>query len=164
VVSADSGSTAKVKGKGLPVKRAISAGGVVIRRRDDGEVEIALVGRSDRNLWALPKGMVERGEKPEEAALREVSEETGLAVRLLDKIGTVDYWFVDKAEGVRYFKTVYFYLMEATGGDVSQHDWEYDIARWVPAEEALSLLSYPNEVDIVRQALTMLGFWESTET
>jgi 8-oxo-dGTP diphosphatase len=139
----------------LPVKRAASAGGVVFRRRGD-VIEVALVGRSDRDIWALPKGLVERGEDAASTAQREVAEETGLEVRLVDKLGDIDYWYVDNAENCRYHKTVVHFLFEAIGGDIAKHDWEYDRAAWFPIEQAAEVMSYKNEAKIVRQAAGML--------
>jgi 8-oxo-dGTP pyrophosphatase MutT (NUDIX family) len=92
----------------------------------------------------------------EEAAAREVSEETGLQVRLLSKIGTIEYWFVHPQEGVRYHKFVHHYLMEAIGGSTEDHDWEYDRVEWLPVAEALKTLSYENEAEIVRKAQALI--------
>lgn len=139
----------------LPVKRAVSAGGVVYRREGDG-IKVALVGRAAKDVWALPKGLVEEGEDVAASATREVAEETGLAVRLVDRLGTLDYWYVDKAAGCRYHKFVHFFLFEATGGDLSHHDWEYDRAAWFALAAAPGVLSYPSEADMVRQATKLL--------
>jgi len=146
----------------LPIKSALSAGGVVFRKGASG-IEIALVGHKERGIWTLPKGIVEKGEDVREAALREVAEETGLGVRPLARLGSIDYWFVDKAEGCRYHKVVVYFLMEAVGGDLSLHDWEHDRAAWVAPQDALSVLSYRNEGDIVRKALAMLEAPAPTE-
>lgn len=133
--------------------RDVSAGGVIYRRRD-GQYEIALVGRLDPPRWGLPKGGRQRGESLEEAAVREVSEETGLQPRLVCPLGEIEYWF--RWGGRRHFKTVHFYLMEAVGGDVSQHDHEYDLVEWFPLEEATRTMSYPSEVAIVERAAAIL--------
>ncbi len=87
--------------------------------------------------------------------LREAREETGLQVRLIEPLSSIEYWFVFRT--TRYHKTVHFYLMEATGGDVAQHDHEYDEVRWFDADEALTRLTYPNEVEIARRAVQALG-------
>jgi 8-oxo-dGTP pyrophosphatase MutT (NUDIX family) len=142
------------KGAGRrPVERAVSAGGVVYRRGASG-IEVVICGRDSDGVWGLPKGTPDAGESLEEAALREVSEETGLAARIRDKIGVVEYWFA--WEGVRYHKWVHHYLMEATGGSTEEHDFEYDRVEWVPVEAALKSLSFQNEVDIVGKARAML--------
>lgn len=137
----------------LRIEQAVSAGGVVFRRGDHG-VEIVLCGRSSEGLWALPKGTPERGESLQETALREVSEETGLGVRIVGDLGTIEYSFARPVQGVRFEKTVYHFLMEPTGiGSVDEHDGEYDRVAWFPAGEALRIMTHRNEVHIVRRAL-----------
>ncbi|MCL4459210.1 MAG: NUDIX hydrolase [Chloroflexi bacterium] len=137
----------------LKTVRAVSAGGVAFRQ--DGEIQIVLVGRNEPRTWGLPKGTPRQGESLEETALREVSEETGLVVRLLEPIGEIEYWFVLK--GHRFHKTVYFFLMEVTGGDISRHDPEYDLVEWFSAQDALQQLTYANESGIVQRALELIG-------
>jgi 8-oxo-dGTP pyrophosphatase MutT (NUDIX family) len=145
----------QAKGKAESLKRrrvaeAVSAGGVVFRRQND-QIAIVLCGRTPDGPWGLPKGTPQPGESLEQTAVRETEEETGLRVRLLEPLGTIEYWF--SAEGRRFHKTVHFYLMEAVGGDVSQHDWEYATVQWFPADEAVRRASYPNEAEIIRRAL-----------
>jgi 8-oxo-dGTP pyrophosphatase MutT (NUDIX family) len=129
--------------------RDFSAGGVPYRDGPDGIV-VALVGRLDPERWALPKGTPARGESMEQAAVREVTEETGLEVRLVRPLLDIDYWFV--LRGVRHFKTVSFYLMEVVGGDTSLHDAEYDVVEWFPIGEAYRRLSYATERDVLARA------------
>lgn len=129
--------------------RDVSAGGVVLRR-SDGRLEVALVGKVTPLRWGLPKGGPQRNESLEQAAVREVEEETGLQVRLIRPLGEIDYWF--RLGGVRHYKTVHFYLMEAIGGDMSLHDHEYDEVEWFPLEEARRRMSYPSEVEMVDRA------------
>jgi 8-oxo-dGTP pyrophosphatase MutT (NUDIX family) len=134
-----------------------SAGGVVIRRSKDG-VDVALAARRTRKgdlAWGLPKGLVEKGEASEEAALREVREETGLEAEVLEPLGDISYWYVWEDERVR--KKVTFFLMEATGGDVSQHDHEMEEIRWFPLQEAIRRASYPSERTVLRRAADALA-------
>lgn len=133
----------------LKTVAALSAGGVVARKVD-GRVEVALVGDTQRDAWYLPKGGLNKGETIEQAALREVREETGLDVRVLAPIGVIEYWFF--VRGARVHKRVHYFLMEPTGGDFSRRDQENDRADWFELEAALSAMSYENEVDIVREA------------
>jgi 8-oxo-dGTP pyrophosphatase MutT (NUDIX family) len=131
----------------------VSAGGVVVRRGPEG-CEVALVGRGVPLRWGLPKGGIERGETIAVAAVREAREETGLQVRLIAPVGEIVYWFASR--GVRHHKTVHFFLMEAVGGDLADHDWENDEAAWFPADAAPAAMAFPNEAEIVRRALALL--------
>ena len=133
--------------------RDVSAGGVIYRQHD-GRLEVALVGKLSPRRWSLPKGGLQRGETLEQAAVREVTEETGLQARLVCPLGEIEYWF--RWAGRRHFKTVHFYLMEAIGGDVSQHDHEYDLVEWFSLEDARRQMSYPSEVGIVERAAATL--------
>jgi 8-oxo-dGTP pyrophosphatase MutT (NUDIX family) len=135
-------------------KRVVSAGGVVYRRGAHGP-EIVLCGRSQEGLWALPKGTPEAGESLEQAALREVHEETGLDVEIEGRVGSIRYEFTG-ADGTVYDKRVDHYLMRPVGGSTAQHDGEFDDVRWFPAEEALRFMTYPNERDVVRKALALI--------
>jgi len=112
-----------------------SAGGLVVDRTE-GDPRVALIGRVDRRgrlLWSLPKGHLEDGETAEDAAIREVEEETGIRGRVVASLGTIDYWFV--AEDRRIHKTVHHYLLEAAGGELSDADVEVDEVAWVPLGE-----------------------------
>jgi 8-oxo-dGTP pyrophosphatase MutT (NUDIX family) len=129
----------------------------VIRRTPDG-VEVALAARRTRKgdlAWGLPKGLVEPGEKPEEAAVREVQEETGLQATILSPLGEISYWYVWGDE--RVHKRVAFFLMEATGGDVSQHDHEMEEVRWFPFADGPRRATYPTERGILRRAVEVLS-------
>ena len=116
--------------------------------------EIVLVGRTREGTWTLPKGTPDEGETTQQTALREVREETGIEARIVGEIGSIHYWFARK--GIRFNKEVLHYLMEATGGDVTLHDLEYDEARWFPLHEAAERLTYENEAAIVRRAEPMI--------
>ena len=138
-----------------PTEYPVSAGGVVYRNQD-GTIEFALCGRRTPQTWSLPKGTPEPGESMEETALREVREETGLNVELGESLGSIGYWFVRAADGVRCKKTVHFYLMTPTGGALDEHDPEFDEVRWFSAQEALRIMTYPNEQRIAEQALAQV--------
>jgi 8-oxo-dGTP pyrophosphatase MutT (NUDIX family) len=145
------------------VVAAFSAGGVVYRQTQNSAngvsapgiaYEVALVGRIKHDLWALPKGTPRAGETPEATALREVREETGLLTRIVAEIGRIEYTFQRK--GVRYRKEVLHFLMEVVGGDIADHDEEYDRVEWVPLDEAIQRLTHENEAEMVRRAERVL--------
>lgn len=117
-------------------------------------VEVVLVGFVRDSTWTLPKGTPAVGETVEETALREVREETGIEARIVDDLGSIQYSFARR--GVRFNKEVRHFLMEAVGGDVTLHDAEYDEARWFAFADALTQLTYVNEVEVVRRAAPLI--------
>lgn len=139
----------------LQVGRVVSAGGVVCRRGPQG-IEVVLCARDSDHVWGLPKGAPEPGESLECTALREVGEETGLRVAVQEALGSIRYQFTRRELGVRFDKTVHHFLMSAVGGRVEDHDGEYDRVQWFPVEEALRLLTYPSEAEVVRRAVSCL--------
>lgn len=136
----------------------ISAGGVVFRRKGKS-VEVALISTKEGEVWALPKGLVEKGESLEEAARREVREETGIEARVTRRIDKIDYWFFWEDEpGVkrRHHKIVYFFLMEYQGGTTAEHDFEVEQAAWFPIQEAIEKVSYKTEREVLKKAVDFL--------
>jgi len=132
--------------------QAMSAGGIVIRLAQ-GRHELVLGLRRldrDRETWTLPKGTPKAGETVEQTALREVAEETGLAVRIVEPVGDIDYFFIQ--DHVRIHKTVHYYLMLPDGGDMAGHDHEFDEVAWIPLEEAGALMRHETERQIVARA------------
>ena len=130
----------------------VSAGGVAFRKRGD-RIEVAVISVGD-GRWQLPKGIVDKGESTESAAIREVREEAGIQTEPAGLIDKIEYWYFSK-EGdkpIRFHKFVYFYLLRYRSGDVRNHDEEVNEARWVEIGEALDLLTYKSEKEIVRQA------------
>lgn len=146
-----------------PHVKAVSAGGLVCRRYGD-VVEALLCARArpghrggDNPLtWRLPKGTPEPGETVTETARREVQEETGVHVNVLAPITSIRYFFVGHDDGVRYDKTVHFYLMEPRGGSTADHDAEFDVVEWLSYEQALELLEYDNERNVLEAARSLV--------
>jgi ADP-ribose pyrophosphatase YjhB (NUDIX family) len=135
-----------------------SAGGLVLDALDDAEPRAALIGRLDRRgrlLWSLPKGHVEAGETAEDAAVREVEEETGICGRVVAPLGTIDFWFV--ADGRRIHKTVHHFLLEALGGELSDEDVEVEQVEWVPVAELGKRLAYADERRLVERVPGLLA-------
>lgn len=134
-----------------------SAGGLVIDRMD-GPRRGALIGRRDRHgqiLWSLPKGHIEPDETPERAAVREVAEETGITGEIVDRLGTIDFWFV--LEGRRVHKTVHHFLLLARHGELSDADVEVSEVAWVPLAEVPSRLAYDDERELAARAPGLLA-------
>ena len=134
----------------LRPRNATAAGGVVVRDGEHGP-EVALLGRMNDGSWVFPKGTPTEGESLEQTALREVREETGLDVRIVLPLGEMTYSFA--AGGERVHKVVHFFLMEATGGDPSLHDTEYDEVRWVTIPDARRMLTFDTYRDVLDRAL-----------
>jgi len=141
----------------LRTATATSAGGIVVRF-DDG-IPSLVVGarRRDRDIltWTLPKGTPNPGESREQTALREVAEETGLEVRITGPLDSIEYWFVQS--GTRIHKTVHYFLMEPTGGDLSRHDHEFEQVRWIGFDEASTTLTFETERALVAHAGDLLA-------
>ena len=142
------------------MKREFSAGGVLVRVQD-GRQWLAAIRPEGKpeGLWALPKGRIGEGEKPEATAVREVEEETGVRGELVRKLGDVRYVYT--WQGERIFKVVSFYLLRYQAGKLGDLAKEYahEVAdvQWLPLDEAPRTLAYTGERDMARQALAALG-------
>lgn len=143
----------------LPTVEEVSAGGVVVETSDPN-LPVAIIARLNRGgrlEWCLPKGHPEGRESNEHAAIREISEETGIRGEILAPLGSIDYWFT--VTGHRVHKTVHHYLLRAVSGDLTiENDPDHeavDVA-WVPISELARRLSFPNErriADLAREVL-----------
>ena len=141
----------------LPVREQVSAGGVVFRRENE-RIDVVIVAVGGNNRWQLPKGLVDKDEKPEIAAVREAREEGGINSEVVEHIETVEYWYagLDGGERVRFHKRVYFYLLRYLSGETSNHDWEVNEARWVAIDDAMSQLAFENERRVVERARQLI--------
>jgi 8-oxo-dGTP pyrophosphatase MutT (NUDIX family) len=143
----------------LGVRREFSAGGVLVRRLD-GEWVLAAIRPAGKpeGLWVLPKGQLDEGESGPEAALREVTEETGATGRLVEKLGDTRYWF--SWDGERVLKVVSFFLVRYVSGRIGDipEEFRHEVAdvRWLPLAEAPELLAYGGERDMARKAIALL--------
>jgi 8-oxo-dGTP pyrophosphatase MutT (NUDIX family) len=141
------------------MRREFSAGGVVIRRLR-GEWRLAAIRPAGKaNVWALPKGLVGPGESAADAAVREVTEETGVEGRLIEKLGDVRYVYTWRGE--RVFKVVSFFLLRYVRGRLGdvQEAFRHEVAeaRWLPLADAPQLLSYKGEREMAEKALQICG-------
>jgi 8-oxo-dGTP diphosphatase len=135
--------------------RELSAGGVVVRRMRGGTYLAAIQPQGrPQGHWVLPKGLIDRGEQPLEAALREVREETGLRAVVVERLPDIRYVYT--RDGQRIFKVVSWWLMRAVGGRIGEIDpamrREVADARWLPLADAPRLLAYRGERDVVKGA------------
>ncbi len=135
----------------------VSAGGATFRRTAEG-FEIAIISVVPSRRWQLPKGLIDQGETPEVAALREVREEAGIETELLAPIEKIEYWYVgeNRGERVRFHKSVHFFLLAYRSGTVENHDAEVAEARWVKPAEAVQMLAFKSEKEVVEKAFKLL--------
>lgn len=142
----------------MAASREFSAGGVVIRD-NGGVIEVAVIKPHKRAVTALPKGHIDPGENAEQAATREVLEETGLTASLERKLGDVKYIY--RWQGRTIFKVVSFFLFRHQSGEIDQLDPsmrdEVEVARWLPLAAAPAVLSYRGEREMVVLALRLLA-------
>lgn len=149
----------EVSNKAVKIKtlEQVSSGGIAFRANASG-YEIAVISVNPSRRWQLPKGLIDAGETPEIAALREVREEAGIETELLAKIDTIEYWYVGDYPGerARFHKFVHFFLLKYIEGSVEDHDFEVAEARWVKPEDALEMLAFKGEKEVVEKAIKMI--------
>lgn len=131
------------------MKREFSAGGIVFNSKG----QVLLTEHSKNKHWSFPKGLIDLGQTPEKAALREVKEEGGVEAEIVDKVGYSKYVYTLNRE--RIFKIVAYFLMKYVSGDIKDHDWEVSDIGWLEPEEALKKLSFNQDRELLKKALGM---------
>lgn len=129
-----------------------SAGGIVLRRSGREQIEVLLIQHSTHNGWSFPKGWVEPGETPQQAAIREVEEESGVQAEIIADLPPTRYFFVNR-EKRRVAKTVTWYLMRYTGEGNQTHAFEVSAVEWLPLESVHTRLTYKNDKELFSIAL-----------
>ena len=150
------GRKSRVGGQ-LPTVHEYSAGGLVVDGIDGDAVMAVIIGHADRRgrmVWALPKGHVEVGERPEETAVREIAEETGVYGDVLAVLGYINYWF--RAPEHIVHKTVRHYLVRFRAGVLCADDHEVGQVAWVPLEQLPSLLTHADERRLATTAAQLI--------
>lgn len=141
------------------MKREFSAGGIVFKEKENGPKFLLIKNMAMRDpsqsYWGFPKGHLDKSESSKEAAIREVKEEVGLEVEVVDKIGQSSYMF--QANGEKIFKIVTMFLMKAKKEELTIQDLEIQEAKWVDSKEALNILSFPNDKKLLEKALNIYG-------
>lgn len=138
--------------------REYSAGGLVVDGLDREIQVVALirtVNRGGRTRWTVPKGHIEIGEKPEQAAIREIAEETGIYGEVLAPLGVSEYWF--RAQDRMVHKTVHHYLLRFVHGELCTDDHEVDEVAWVPLHELESRLAHTDERELGQVAARLIA-------
>jgi len=143
-------------------RKEFSAGGVVYKKAED-LMQVLLIARKQarkaqaagiNKIWCLPKGKIEKDETSRQTAAREINEETGVTGRIVKLLGDIRYQFISPLDKARVFKNVRFFLFEYTGGEIACQDSEVEDARWLNVDEALKIMAYPSEKEIMRKAET----------
>ena len=139
------------------MKHEFSAGGVVYKK-ENGTTYILVAQHSYHHGWVFPKGLIGdniEGEGKEETAVREVEEETGAQAKIIQTLTPVNYWFV--FEGEKRKKTVYYYIMEYTGGDITQHDHEMENVEWLSEDKVADRLTFKADKKVWQEAHTLVS-------
>ena len=136
-----------MENKKLPLERIFSAGGIIFRVEGRG-FRFLVTQHSGHLGWSFPKGKIEKGEKSEEAAVREVQEEVGVVAKILEKLGTTQYFFVQ--DGKKVFKTLIWFVMKYESEGEAKTAWEVSDKKWLTLDEVKKQLTFKSDKE----------FWE----
>lgn len=129
-----------------------SAGGVVYKK-ENGQTMILVSQHSQHHGWVFPKGFIGdniKGENKEDTAVREVKEETGADARIVEALTPITYWYIK--DDIKRRKTVYYFIMKYTGGDITDHDWEMENVEWLHVDEVEKRLTYDSDRKVWEEA------------
>jgi 8-oxo-dGTP diphosphatase len=138
------------------MKFEFSAGGIVTKK-ENGQNLILVSQHSQHHGWVFPKGLIGdhiKNEAKEDTAIREVEEETGAKGKIIQALTPVEFWYVFENEKIH--KTVYYFLMEYIGGDITKHDFEMENVEWLPKEEVEKRLTYESDKKVWQEARKLL--------
>jgi 8-oxo-dGTP pyrophosphatase MutT (NUDIX family) len=135
--------------------KEFSAGGIVLRHRQQGGLDVLLIQHRGHRSWGFPKGWIEPGETPEQAALREVEEESGVRAQILIDLSPTHYFYVNRQKE-RVAKTVTWYLMRYLEEGNQTHAHEVSAVEWLPIEAVHTRLTYKNDKDLFSGALSKI--------
>jgi 8-oxo-dGTP pyrophosphatase MutT (NUDIX family) len=134
------------------MKVQFSSGGVVYKK-ENGQNLILVSQHSQHHGWVFPKGLIGdhiKGEQKEDTAVREVEEETGAKGKITQTLTPVEFYYVFEGEKIK--KTVYYFLMEYLGGDITEHDTEMENVEWLPENEVADRLTYDSDKQVWQEA------------
>ena len=142
----------------MAIKRVFSAGGIILRlpsgstivKKDKPEWEVLVTQHSKHKGWYFPKGHLEQGETSEQAAIREVEEETGVKAEIIEKIGQTEYFYYEKSE--RVFKTVVYFLMKFVSQGEATTAFEVSDMVWLDPDEVEDKLTFEDTKKLWKEA------------
>lgn len=136
------------------IRKEFSAGGVVCKKSGE-KFDVLLIAKNASRVWCLPKGKIEAAETPEQAATREIKEETGVDALIISPLDDIKYDFISPLDKAHVFKEVRFFLLEYKQGVASAHldpDREVEDVKWFGIDDAIKLMTYPSEKLIMNMA------------
>jgi len=131
------------------MKFEFSAGGIVYKKEDD-QIYILVTQHSAHHGWGFPKGLIDKDEDKKTTALREVNEEGGVQAKIITELPPTEYFYYFEGEKIK--KKATYFLMEYVSGDIADHDWEMEDARWVPLVRVEEKLTFTSDKKVFKEA------------